>query len=164
MTCPLRTRFVVLLREPAERALSHYRLERSFGRESKSFSDALEAEDQRLLGQEVKVANGERSRSHQWFSYRSRGMYAEQISRWYNAVGPGRVKVVESERLFDDAAVAADLLDWLGFPPMETPFPALNASRVRSSEDEKALCDLRSFFEPHNEKLFELLGRRFWNT
>ena len=76
---------------------------------------------------------------------------------------PARVKVVESERLFDDAAVAADLLDWLDFPPMETPFPPLNASRARSPEDEKALCDLRSFFEPHNEKLFELLGRRFWN-
>ncbi len=161
---PAGTRFVVLLREPAERALSHYRLERSLGRESKSFSDALEAEDERLLGQEAIVLDGERSRSHQWFSYRSRGIYAEQISRWYEAVGPGRVKVVESESLFDDAEVAAELLDWLGFPPMETPFPSLNASPAHNPEDEKALCDLRSFFEPHNEKLFELLGRRFWDT
>ena len=47
---PAGTRFVVLLREPAERALSHYRLERALGRESKSFADALEAEDERLAG------------------------------------------------------------------------------------------------------------------
>ncbi len=125
---PAGTRFVVLLREPAERALSHYRLERALGRESKSFADALEAEDERLAGQEERVLRGERSRSHRWFSYRSRGVYAEQVSRWYDAVDPGRVKVVESERLFEDPAVAEDLLQWLGFPPMETPFPALNAT------------------------------------
>ena len=160
---PAGTRFVVLLREPAERALSHYRLERALGRESKSFADALEAEDERLAGQEERVRRGERSRSHQWFSYRSRGIYAEQVSRWYDAVGPQRVKVVESERLFVEPAVADDLLSWLGFPPMETPFPALNASPAPTAEDEKALNDLRAFFEPHNEKLFELLGRRFWD-
>ena len=59
------------------------------------------------------------------------------------------MKVVESERLFDDPAVADDLLHWLGFPPMETPFPALNASSAPTAEDEKALNDLRAFFESH---------------
>jgi phosphoribosylglycinamide formyltransferase-1 len=161
---PAGTRFVVLLREPAERALSHYRLERALGRESKSFADALEAEHDRLAGEEAKVLGGERSRSHQWFSYRSRGLYAEQVSRWFDAVDPARVKVVESEGLFDDAAVGEDLLRWLDFPAMETPFPSLNASPAPTPEDEKALLDLRAFFEPHNEKLFELLGRRFWDT
>jgi phosphoribosylglycinamide formyltransferase 1 len=161
---PSGTRFVVLLREPAERALSHYRLERSLGRESKSFADALEAEDDRLSGQEAIVLNGDRSRSHQWFSYRARGVYAEQVSRWFDEVGAARVKVVESEGLFGDDAVAEDLLDWLGFPPIGSPFPALNASPAPTPEDEKALADLRGFFEPHNEKLFDLLGRRFWDS
>jgi hypothetical protein len=44
-----------------------------------------------------------------------------------------------------------------------TPFPALNASPVPTPENEKALSDLRDFFERHNERLFELLGRRFWD-
>jgi hypothetical protein len=160
---PSDTRFVVLLREPAERAHSHYRLQCSKGRETKSFGDALEAEDERLLGQEAKVLQGEWSPTHQWFSYRSRSVYAEQVARWYDAVGPERVKVVESERLFDSSTVAADLLDWLGLPPMETPFPALNASLAPTPQDERVLRDLRRFFEPHNEKLFEILGRRFWD-
>ena len=85
---PAHTRFVVLLREPADRAMSHYRLERSLGRESKSFAAALAAEDERLEGETEKVLRGERSRSHQWFSYRARGRYAEQVARWQEAVGP----------------------------------------------------------------------------
>jgi phosphoribosylglycinamide formyltransferase-1 len=159
---PERTRFVVLLREPADRAMSHYRLERSLGRESKSFAGALAAEDDRLAGETEKVLRGERSRSHQWFSYRARGRYAEQVARWWGAVGPERVKVVESECLYVDPAVGVDLLEWLGLPAAAGPFPNVNASPDPRFEDREALGDLRDQFEPDNEALFKLLGRRFW--
>jgi phosphoribosylglycinamide formyltransferase-1 len=161
-TLPESTRFVVLLREPADRAMSHYRLERSFGRESKSFADALAAEDERLAGETEKVLRGERSRSHQWFSYRARGRYAEQVARWQDAVGPDRVKVVESERLYVDPEVGSDLLGWLGLPAAAEPFPATNASPEPRLEDKAPLGDLRAQFEQDNEALFKLLGRRFW--
>ncbi len=161
-TLPRDTRFVVLLREPADRAMSHYRLERSLGRESKSFADALAVEDERLAGETEKVLRGERSRSHQWFSYRARGRYAEQIARWQDAVGSERVKVVESERLYVDAEVGTDLLEWLDMSAAAGPFPATNASPAPRPEDGEALGDLRAQFEPDNEALFELLGRRLW--
>ncbi len=159
---PAHTRFVVLLREPADRALSHYRMECSLGRESRSFADALAAEDERLEGETEKVLRGERSRSHQWFSYRARGRYAEQVMRWQGAVGPDRVKVVESERLYVDPTVGADLLRWLDLPAASEPFPATNASPQPQPEDRAVLRHLRARFEPDNEVLFELLGRRFW--
>jgi hypothetical protein len=162
VTLPKHTRFVVLLREPADRAMSHYRLERSLGRESKSFADALAAEDERLEGENEKVLRGERSRSHQWFSYRARGRYADQVARWRDAVGSERLKVVESERLYVDPAVGADLLGWLGLSAATEPFPSTNASPEPRPEDRAALGDLRERFEQDNEALFELLGRRFW--
>jgi phosphoribosylglycinamide formyltransferase 1 len=161
-TLPSDTRFVVLLREPADRALSHYRLERSFGRESKSFADALAAEDERLAGETEKVLKGERSRSHQWFSYRARGRYAEQLARWQDAVGTDRIKVVESERLYVDPAIGSDLLAWLDLPAAADSFPATNASPEPRPEDRAPLRKLRAQFEQDNEALFELLGRRFW--
>jgi formyl transferase-like protein/sulfotransferase family protein len=164
VTLPRHTRFVVLLREPADRALSHYRLERSLSRESKSFADALAAEDERLEGETEKVLRGERSRSHQWFSYASRGRYAEQVARWMDAVGPERIKVVESERLYVDPAVGSDLLEWLGLPAAAEPFPATNASPEPRPEDRAPLGDLRAQFERDNEALFKLLGRRFWGS
>ena len=42
------------------------------------------------------------------------------------------------------------------------PFPATNASPAPRPEDGEALRDLRAQFEPDNEALFELLGRRLW--
>ena len=79
-TLPTSTRFVALLREPSQRALSHYRLERSLGRERKTSPTPSHAEDERLRGETEKVMRGERSRSHQWFSYKARGRYAEQLT------------------------------------------------------------------------------------
>ncbi len=162
-TLPQSTRFVALLREPAQRAMSHYRLERSLGRESKTFADALAAEEERLRGETAKVMQGERSRSHQWFSYQARGRYAEQLTRWFDAVGPERITVVESERLYVDAAVGTDLLAWLGLDAPVVPFPATNASPGATPDDRSVLGTLRAQFAEDNEALFELLGRRFWS-
>ena len=161
---PATTRFVVLLREPAERALSQFRRERSKGRERMTFAEALDAEDERLRGETEKVLRGETSLPHQFQSYRARGLYAEQIDRWYRAVGPDRVKVVESERLYGEGAVARDLLQWLDLPVETEPFPSLNASPEPTPEDLEALEDLRGWYEPYNEKLFDLLGRRLWQN
>jgi hypothetical protein len=129
-----------------------------------SFVDALAAEDERLRGETEKVARGELSLPHQFQSYRARGLYAEQIDRWYRAVGPDRVRVVESERLYMEDVVARDLLAWLELPVDTEPFPALNASPAPTAEDMEALEELRAWYEPYNEKLFDVLGRRLWNA
>jgi phosphoribosylglycinamide formyltransferase-1 len=160
---PPTTQFVVLLREPAERALSQYRRERSKGRERLSFADALAAEDARLRDESTKVARGELSLPHQFQSYRARGVYVEQIDRWYRAVGPDRVKVVESERLYEEESVARDLLGWLDLPVEAEPFPSLNASPEPTPDDLETLEELRGWYEPYNEKLFDLLGWRLWD-
>jgi phosphoribosylglycinamide formyltransferase-1 len=161
---PADSRFVVLLREPADRALSHYRRERSKGREPLTFADALAVEDERLRDESEKVMRGELSLPHQFQSYRARGLYAEQIDRWFQAVGRDRLKVVESERLYEEESVARDLLRWLDLPVETEPFPSLNASPAPTAEDVEALENLRQWYEPYNEKLFDLLGWRLWNA
>jgi hypothetical protein len=159
---PEATRFVVLLREPAERALSHYQFQRKKGRESETFARALELEESRLEGAEETVARGERSRAHRLFSYRSRGLYAEQLTRWFAAVGRERILIMESERLFGDPSAQAELLNSLDLSPMATPFPALNATAGPSPDDAATRDRLRGSFDADNEALFDLLGRRFW--
>jgi hypothetical protein len=159
---PATTRFVALLREPADRALSHYQLQCRKGREPETFARAIELEDARLVGADEVVRRGERSRAHRLFSYRSRGLYAEQLDRWFTAVGRKRILVMESERMFGDPAAAAELLDWLQLAPVSTPFPVLNATGEPSPEDAAVRDALRGSFEAPNEALFELLGRRLW--
>jgi Sulfotransferase domain len=63
-------RLLLSLRNPVDRAYSHYWHNRSRGKESLSFEDALAAEATRTSG-------GDADRA--WFSYASRGDYFEQI-------------------------------------------------------------------------------------
>jgi hypothetical protein len=156
------SRFVALLREPVERALSQYWRNRKIGRENESFAVALEKEDERLRGTLDALRRGEGSATHRWYSYRTRGLYAEQLERWFDVVGRDRVMVIESERIFRDPQVLAEVLEWCGLPPNNVPYPSLNAI-PRAPESANAAAELRTWFEPHNEALFDLLGRRFWN-
>jgi hypothetical protein len=157
------SRFIALLREPVDRALSHYSRNRKLGRETESFADALDKEDQRLRGALDSVRSGGSSQAHRWYSYRTRGLYAEQLERWYDAVGRERVMVIESERIFRDPEVSAEVLAWCGLTPNDIPFPSFNAVPREVEDTADAAEDLRAWFEPHNEALFELLGRRLWS-
>jgi hypothetical protein len=159
---PPDSRFVALLREPTDRALSHYWRNRKVGRETESFAVALDLEDERLRGAFEAIQRGGLSPAHRWYSYRTRGLYAEQLQRWFDVVGRDRVMVIESERIFSDPKVSADVLAWCGLSPSNVSYPSLNAVPRNDDGTADAAAELRASFQPHNEALFELLGRRLW--
>ncbi len=103
-------RFVALLRDPAERAYSHYLHSRSYGVEPLSFAEALDAEPARL------AAGGHAARRQ--FSYLARGRYAEQLSRWFAHVPRDRVLVVRTEELNERYP---EILGFLGLDAAPTP-------------------------------------------
>ena len=68
-----KTKLIFILRNPAERAFSHYLMNQKRYIEDKSFSEALHIEEQRLnMGAYYK----------QNFSYQDRGFYFQQINRF----------------------------------------------------------------------------------
>jgi Sulfotransferase domain len=158
---PQSTRFVVLLRNPVERAISHYWLQKRKGVEKEDLQTALALEKERLAAEEDAFQSGGYSFAHHKFSYVARGDYATQLTEWFNQVGRHRVLVLESERLLSDADKRLQLTEWLGLTPIETPMPALNsAPRLESYPD--VISGLEEHFEPMNRRLFELLGQSMW--
>lgn len=103
-------RFVALIRDPVERAYSHYLHSVAYGVEPLSFADALAAEPERL------ATGGHEARRR--YSYVARGRYAEQLSRWHAAAGRDRVLVVRTEEL---TSRYADVLAFLGLDPAPAP-------------------------------------------
>jgi hypothetical protein len=158
------TRFIALLREPVDRAISQYWHERKGNKEAESLERAIALESERLAGTDEVVRRGERSYAHQHYSYVARGEYAGQLRRWFDAVGRERVLVLECERVYADSQVPADVLHWLGLPPSSAPYPSLNAAARSTSVDAGLLAELHRHFEPHNEELFELLGTELWTS
>ena len=159
---PDSTRFIVLLRDPVERAISQYWLNRRRHHETESFRTAIETEGERLAGQEEIVRRGQRSDSYQRFSYASRGQYAEQLVRWFDHVGRDRVLVVQSEEMFESPETGDKVLSWLGLGPSERPFPKGNDATRHEEADADVVARLRAHFEPYNQDLEDLLGRSFW--
>ncbi len=100
-------KLVAVLRNPSERAFSHYSLHRSQGREWLSFEDALDAEQGRAaLGW-----------SPAW-RYREAGRYGEHLERWLAAFPAERLKVFLYDDLKADyAGTVRELWEFLGVSP-----------------------------------------------
>lgn len=81
-------RLVAVLRNPVDRAWSHYWMNVEKGRERLSFEDALTAEPERLANEDA---------PWRW-AYVDRGHYAEQLRRYEQRFGRQRMHVL----LFDD--------------------------------------------------------------
>jgi hypothetical protein len=95
-------KFIIMLRNPIERAYSHYWHEKKYGREELSFEEALKLENQRLEKEENKLLNDPYyiSNAHRRYSYFSRGCYSEQIKRWLSCFSHERFLFIESDNFF----------------------------------------------------------------
>jgi hypothetical protein len=156
---------VVLLREPATRALSQYWDEVKLGRESLSFADALEAEPERLQGEVERILAepGYYSEAHEHLSYGLWGRYAEHLERWFEAFGRDRVMVVRSEDMFaDPGTIFGQVTDFLGIDPAEPPAYSQFNSATRHDDLEPVLASLRGSFAEPNKQLAELLDTDVW--
>jgi hypothetical protein len=153
-------KLVALLRDPVDRAYSHYLHTRSRGFESLPFAEALDAEAERLHGRRARCEGSQDPM--RLYSYASRGQYAEQLERWLDLFPRERLHVIRSEDLFAQPETALDeLADFLGVArigavafdryasaPQETTPQLTPALRERLSDH----------FAPHNQRLAELLG------
>lgn len=94
-------RWIVLLRDPVDRALSQFHMERGRGHEAYPFWLALLLERWRLAGHMADFSDASPLRHH---SYRLRGDYAPQIERLRQAFTPERLLIVRNADLRRDPA------------------------------------------------------------
>jgi len=84
-------RIIVLLRNPVERAYSHWNMERARGAESLSFPEAIRRERERCR-ESLPL-------QHRVYSYIDRGFYAEQLRRLWCFFPERQVLAIKSEDL-----------------------------------------------------------------
>ena len=101
--------------------------------------------------------------AHEMCSYLSQGIYAPLLKKWATRVPRERILVVQSERYFAETAeVAAEVLKFLRLRADPPAAPGcLNGGGHRADIAPEMCKELEAFFAPHNEELFERLGRRF---
>jgi hypothetical protein len=155
-----KAKLIAILRDPVERAISHYFMERRKGRDRLPLRDALAAEEQRLAGPIAERDYAFPGFAH--FSYKSRGHYAEQLER-YRAVFPAeQLLVLGSDDLFDQPEqTLRRVFEFAGVDPSFTvaDLEARNTGHNRTEADPGIVAELEDYFRPHNERLYRLIGR-----
>jgi Sulfotransferase domain len=160
-------KLIALLRNPVDRAYSAYNDKVSTGHESLSFEAALAEEENRTAGELEKMLSDERyySRNLRVYSYLSRGIYLDQLQRWYEHFNPDQLLVLKSEALFADPDGSVERVhEFLDLPKSDTNITLPTEERNSRSYSPMAPSireRLEQFFEPHNQRLYEYLGVDF---
>lgn len=98
-------RLIALLRNPVDRAYSHFHMERKRSAEpEESFMRAVELEEHRIGEERRRIGDGmiESGDRFRAFSYLSRGLYGQQIARWRQYFPADQFLFLKSEDFFDD--------------------------------------------------------------
>jgi hypothetical protein len=147
-------RLIVLLRNPVDRAYSHYQMEVRRGKEARSFEEATE--------EEMTSAEGEGNTVDLRYAYLTRGLYAEQLERFTFFANRDRLLVVKSENLFTRRLEVLDrVLTFLGLPPFESTLATPEGKTTYEPMDPGTRRRLEGYFAPHNERLYDLLSTDF---
>jgi hypothetical protein len=163
-------KLIVLLRDPTDRAISHYFHEVKKGREELPIMQALMAEEARVGGERKRMAEDEHyfSRLHQSFSYKERGIYIEHLCNYSSFKDEGRLLIIKSEKFFEQPReVLQKVFAYLGVdstficPDVEPRNIGSNRWRV----DDAVRQYLDDHFAPYNERLRQSLdGELTWGA
>jgi hypothetical protein len=162
-----KAKLIVLLRNPVDLAYSWYQLKVEQGLETLSFEEALDHEQERLAGDwdTTRIDENPSRFLPANFSYRTRGIYIDQLQRWRNLFPQEQMLVVQSEQFYKKTEATLErIIEFLSLPtidgwkPQDTgiknavSYPPMNcATRKRLTE----------FYAPHNARLYRYLGVDF---
>jgi hypothetical protein len=152
-------RLIALLRNPIDRAYSHYRFALARGRINGPFEVAVNKALNALSDTESTNRPGFSAMPAELLH---RGLYAQQIDRVLRKHPPERLLVIQAEDLFErPVEIYDETLEFLGLPHFPLENTAIINSRPGPPMDSGVRNLLATFFKPHNAALEELLGREF---
>lgn len=166
-------KLIVLVRDPVARAYSSWNMYKNFKTspvydyltEHRSFEQAIAQELFEIAsGQHVPFSGFERQDNCNmpFPGYISRGIYCEQLIRFYSLFGAKQILVIHSEDLqrkkLETLRKVTDFLDLDEFATMSPNVGAANEGTYSSEMSSTVRELLREFYRPFNDRLYSLVG------
>lgn len=152
---------VALLRDPVERAFSHYK-ERRNHTEDLSFAEALAAEAERTAGEEERMLADPTviSMPHRHQTYLAQSRYAPMLERWFAAYPREQVLVTAAEDFYADPQAFCDqITDQVGLPRRDLGTPEPFNSEPSADMEPQVRAQLRAELDEDITAVEALLGR-----
>ena len=155
-------KIIALVRNPTERAISHYFHSLRHDRETLPIMDALLSEEKRL--KPIIESQNYTNEFFRNYSYKNRGLYFEQLSRYYNLFSRSNILSVDSTSLFEDPGNTLQrIYEFIGVDS-EFTYSSLEHRHLgpNKTEVDSSVRDyLDTYFCTHNQAFFELIGETF---
>ncbi len=155
-------KIIVMMRDPVDRAISHYYHNVRAGRETLPMDEAFGREAERIGASCERLLQdpGFRSHEHQHYSYLLRGRYLEQIERWLAYFPRHQIRLVISEEMFADPDRSfRELCGFLDIPVRSLPGYGVANAGISRRSDPAIVRFLTGYFREPNERLSAFLGR-----
>ena len=158
-------KLIVILRNPVDRTYSHYHHNKRKKRETLSFEEATNSEEERCAGErERMIKDPDYVPRHHYrdYSYLARGVYADQLENWFSYFDKEKFLILTTEDFRENSQRTLDqVFDFLEVPPFQV--EDLRDRHVGNykpiNEDTRKF--LIKYYKPHNERLSKLLQRSF---
>jgi hypothetical protein len=158
-------RIIVSLRNPVDRAWSHYQhYQRHPKPDPLDFESALERELSWLAeGNKITEDNFiQLSPTAHRLGYVLRGRYAEQLEKWFQHFPRERFLILNFERWVQDPASAANrVTEHVGLPATAFHAARSNQGSYQQSMPQACRDRLTEYYRPWNRRLFELIGEEW---
>ena len=155
-------KIIALLRNPVERAISQYFQERRRNREPLQITEAVMQEETRL---EPAIKREDyNSTTFMYHSYKSRGLYKQQLERYFEHFRRQQILLIKSEDFFKNTnGILRQVFEFIGVAPDFTVanLTPRNFAKPKSTVPAEVSEYLKRYFLPHNQALYELVGRDF---
>jgi len=154
-------KLIALLRNPVERAISHYFHEKRKGRELLPAHEAFQAEESRI--EAALEQHNYKSLNFIHHSYLKRGIYAEQLDRYLHLFDKQQLLLIKSEDFFSNPGqVLAKACRFLNINN-KYEFANLKPRNIgynKHSVEDSVRDYLIQYYRPHNQRLCNLLNQK----
>ena len=160
---------IALLRNPIDRAFSHYWQSVRKGREMESFQEVIERQlsDESAFQKDSYLFETLNDlKINPLNAYLSAGIYVDRIKRFYDIFNKEQILIIKSEDLFVNPETTVNVVtNFLNIPKWNlTNYPKYNYYEDQPQLDSEIRQRLSEYYKPHNERLYSLLGISFdWN-
>jgi hypothetical protein len=158
-------KLILLLRNPVDRAFSHYIRKMKNGSEKLSFEEAIEQEKSRIEGEQEKMEKNEKYYSPIYHSlaYITTGLYVIRLKHWLKYFSMKQILILENgEFLRDPEKVYNQAIEFLDLPTWKlSKYKKFSKQRLSLEMDSKTREKLLDYCKPFNEELYSLIGKKF---
>jgi Sulfotransferase domain len=171
-------RLIALLRNPIDRAYSDYQQVVRKGRQTLTFEEAIEREKGRPLGGEDEASEHEDrvNLAVRNYGYLYKSIYVDQLMRWSEFFPREQMLILKSEDFFEHPReTLKHTFDFLALPEWEVQAPEprdrrdkdkyernkRNKGTYEEGMNPETRRRLEEYFEPHNRRLYDYLGKDF---